>query len=520
MAHHPRFTAFFTSGLVLFTLVVHPSLAALCDGISQAQSNPVTSVRVASGLTRPIFVTAAPQDTTRLFILEQDGKIKILNLATLQVSATPFLDIGGITRSPVDGGGNEQGLLGMAFHPDYAANGWVFIYHTDNGGTNNILARYTRSATNPNLIDAATRQVVLTLPHPTFTNHNGGMMAFGPDDGFLYLGTGDGGGSCDAFDNAQKATSNLGKLLRLNVNALPYTIPADNPFRGAGGINDEVWALGLRNPWRWSFDRTNSDLYIADVGQSQWEELNFRPGTSAGGENYGWDKYEGPACPNPSCGSSNCSVTSNVLPILSYNHDNGNCSITGGYVYRGCRMPDLAGTYFYADYCSAQIHSLRVVGGVPTEQINRTTELAPGGGLAINSITSFGEDARGELFVLDQGGEVFKIVPVLPNLEVSGRGATPFLMGPANWTWEDLKGSSSHPITAYRVFRSSGNGSGIFTCIHQSTGTSWTGGDPLNPSLGEVFSYLVVAVNAAGEQASPGTSSSGSLRTLSNASCP
>lgn len=509
-----------TGLLLALSVPAGPGLAATCDGISPVSHDPLTTVRVASGLSRPIFAVSPPGDNARLFVIEQDGRIKILNLVTLQVLATPFLDIAGITRSPIDGGGNEQGLLGLAFHPDYATNGWFFVYHTDNAGTNNILARYTRSAADPTRADTASRQVVLTLAHPTFTNHNGGMMAFGPLDGYLYLSTGDGGGSCDPNNNAQSPTSNLGKMLRLDVDSLPYTIPLDNPFRGPGGVNDEVWALGLRNAWRWSFDRANGDHYIADVGQDFWEELNYRPGTGSGGENYGWDKFEGAACPNPSCGSADCSISNHLPPILTYDHSGGNCSITGGYVYRGCRMPGLQGTYFYADYCSAQIRSLRVVGGLPADLRNRTSELAPGGGLTINSITSFGEDNRGEIFILDQGGEVFKVLPVLSSFEVSGQGAAPFLLGAAAWSWEDLKRSSSHPVTSYRVLRANGNGSGAFSCIFQTAATTWTGGDPLEPAPGNLFSYLVIAVNAAGTQTSPGAGSGGTPRTVSNSPCP
>lgn len=501
------------AGVFVFGVGAAPTVAALCDGISPTAATPLTTVRVASTLLRPLFVTAPPGDVDRVFIVEQDGTIRILKNGALL--ATPFLDISAITRSPADGGGDEQGLLGLAFHPN-----WFFVYHTDNAGTTNIVARYTRSTTNPDLADPTTRQVVITFAHPTFTNHNGGMMAFAPDDGYLYIGTGDGGSGCDPSGNAQNGTVNLGKLLRINVNSLPYQIPLDNPFRGPGGNNDEIWSLGLRNPWRWSFDRANADLYIADVGQNLWEEIDYRVASDPGGENYGWDKYEGTHCPNPSCGSVDCIVNNYVGPVLEYDHSNGACSITGGYVYRGCRMPVLAGTYFYADYCAAFIRSLVMAGGVVTNPLDRTTELAPGGGLAINSITSFGEDGRGEIYIVDRGGEVFKIVPVLRNMETSGVGAQPFILGPTTWSWENLQATSSHPIQSYHVYRSLGPGNGVFTCIFNTPTPAWTGGDPASPNVGEMFSYVVTAVNAAGEETSPGKSTSGVPRQLSPAACP
>jgi glucose/arabinose dehydrogenase len=501
-------------------LVQGPALAALCDGISPASDVPLTSVRVASGLVRPLLVGSPPGDVERLFIVEQDGTIRILKNG--QMLATPFLDVSAITKSPADGGGNEQGLLGLAFHPGYATNGWFFVYHTDSTGKSNVVARYTRSTANPDLADPATRQVVLTIAHPTFTNHNGGNLAFGPDDGYLYVGTGDGGSGCDPSGNAQNGTSLLGKLLRIDVNTLPYTIPADNPFVGAGGNLDEIWSLGLRNPWRWSFDRQNSDLYIGDVGESTWEEIDWRPGTSAGGENFGWDRYEGTVCPNPSCGSQgSCTVGSYVGPILTYDHaSTAGCSITGGYVYRGCRMPALSGTYFYADYCAAFIRSFVPVSGTVTNPLDRTAELAPGGGLSIGSITSFGEDARGEVLIVDGGGEIFKIVPVLQSLEVSGPGASGFLLAKGDWSWENLQASSSQPISAYRVYRTSGRGDGTFDCVYTDPSNVWTGGDPSVPSPGGLFGYLVTGTNAAGTETSPGTRTDGTPRSLSALPCP
>jgi glucose/arabinose dehydrogenase len=494
----------FPSFAGLFLLTATTAQSAVCDGISDAPDTPLTTVRVASGLLRPLFVTAPAGDADRLFIVEQDGRIRILRNGALL--AADFLNVASLTRSPADGGDNEQGLLGLAFHPSYASNGVFFIYHTDAAGTNNLLVRYTRDALNPDLADSSTRTVLLTVPHPSFGNHNGGMLAFAPDDGHLYLGTGDGGSSCDPNGNAQNPASLSGKMLRIDVDAAPVAV--------------ETWALGLRNPWRWAFDRLTSDLYIGDVGQDVWEEVDFRPAPRSPGDNYGWDFYEANHCPNPSCGGNCPAIPGLVTPVDEYIHAGGACSVTGGYAYRGCRMSALAGTYFYADFCAAFIRSFKMSGGAVTEATNRTAELAPGGGLAINQITSFGEDARGEIYIVDRGGEVFKILPTLPNLQVSGIGAAPFDLGPTDWSWENLAATSGHPIASYHVYRSSGNGSGTFVCVFQSPATVWPGGDPATPALGSLFSYVVTALNAAGAQTSPGAASDGTPRNISLLACP
>ena len=482
-----------------------PLRAAVCDGISAASGSPLTTVRVVSGLSLPLFVTAPPGDVNRLFIVEQDGRIQLLKNGTLPT--TTFLDISGITTSLGDGGDNEQGLLGLAFHPDYANNRLFFVYYTDVTGENNVVARYERDPVNPDLaLPGGT--VIATFAHPSFGNHNGGMLVFSPVDGHLYVGTGDGGSACDPPNNAQSPSSPLGKLLRIDVDA---PIPAE-----------EIRAVGLRNPWRYCFDRLNGDLYVADVGQNQWEEVNYRPSLQSPADNYGWDIFEGTHCPNPSCtGTGSCnSIPSPVMPVVEYSHASGGCSVTGGYVYRGCRMPTLRGTYFYADYCAAFIKSFRMVAGAVTEHLTRTAELAPGGGLAIGLITSFGEDARGEIYIVDRAGEVFKIVPILPNLEVSGPGAAPLALGSPDWMWEDLNATSSHPITEYRVYRTPGNGSAAFDCVFRNTAPVWPGGDSDTPPPDGLFSYLVTARNAAGQQTSPGTGSDGAPRVLSAVPCP
>jgi glucose/arabinose dehydrogenase len=506
-----------------------------CTGISEAADSDgsMTSILIASGLVKPLFVTAAPGDVDRIFITEQDGRIRIVKNGSLL--ATPFLDIDAITQSS----GDEEGLLGLAFHPSYDDDGvddWLFVYHTDNSG-NQVVARYSRDGSNADLADPTSRVVVRTINHPVFGNHNGGMIAFGPHDGKLYIGTGDGGGGCDPFNTGQNLNDDRAKLLRLDVDSLPATNPSDNPFfGGANTADDDVWAWGLRNPWRFSFDldpdydgdgtqANRGDLYIGDVGQNAWEEIDYQVAASTGGENYGWVEYEGTHCPNPSCGDNNCGIA-NVLPILEYEHLIADCnSVTGGYVYRGCRMPDVRGTYFYGEYCRDWIRTFRVVGGVATAQTDRTSELQPSGPLVIREITSFGQDARGELYVVDRGtiqdtGEVWKFVPILKNLEVSGIGATPFLIPPSgNWTWEDLQASSMHPLTEYIIYRSE-DPAATFCVIGQSPTPSWTG-DTEVPGDGAVFFYLVTAVNAAGEETSPGKASDGTARSVdSGTNCP
>src|SRR5262245_36987767 len=285
-----------------------PVLAAVCTGVPTASRTTIRTTRVASGLTKPCWVTSPPGDTHRIFILEQDGRVRIVKDGLLL--PTSFLDVAAITRSPVDGGGNEQGLLGLAFSPNYATDGFFFIYHTDTAGTTNTVARYHVSV-NPDLADTATRTGILTIPHPTNTNHNGGALIFGPDDGFLYLTTGDGGGSCDSPGNAQNTTNLLGKVLRIDV--IPIPTPPDPPYRIPPGHANfpakEIFSYGLRNPWRYCFDGLTHDLYIADVGQGVWEEVDFRPANDLGsGANYGWDHYEGFACPSPSCADPICGV--------------------------------------------------------------------------------------------------------------------------------------------------------------------------------------------------------------------
>ncbi len=370
----------------------------VCAGITPVSGTAIKAVRVASGLSSPLYVTAPRGDVSRIFIVEQTGAIKILKWGTLL--ATPFLNL-----APQIACCGERGLLGVAFHPQYATNGRFFVDYTDPSG-NTVVSEYRVSA-NPDLADGASERIVLQVTQP-FSNHNGGHVAFGPDN-YLYIALGDGGSGGDPLGNGQNPATLLGKMLRINVDgATPYAIPPTNPFVGSPTARPEIWALGLRNPWRNSFDRVTGDLYIADVGQSSYEEVNYQPVGSAGGENYGWNTVEGNGhCFNPSSG---CDQTGLTLPVLDYDHGQG-CSVTGGYVYRGCAMSDLRGTYFYGDFCSAFIKTVQVSGGVATNPQDRTADLAPGGGLSIDQLSSFGEDARGEIYICDLGGEVFKIVP-------------------------------------------------------------------------------------------------------------
>ncbi len=388
-------------------------LGLLGHSLEAAAATSLSTVRVASGFSLPLYVTAPPGDTTRLFVVEQRGtdnrgRVKIVKGGT--TLGTPFL------ATDVLSTGGEQGLLGLAFAPDYATSGRLYISYTDAGGTVTV-ERRTVSA-NPDVANA-TGAVILQISHP-FTNHNGGWLGFGPD-GYLYFSQGDGGDANDPGDRAQSINVLLGKMLRLDVSGPTYTSPPTNPFAGATPGLDEIWMYGLRNPWRASFDRETGDFVIADVGQSQQEEIDFIPAGTGAGANFGWRCFEGSlpylsstTIPCGSCAASGCPKT---FPAYEYSHGGGRCSITGGYVYRGCDIPDLNGTYFFADYCTGQIWSGRFQGGSLVNVIDRTAAIAPGGGLAINNITSFGEDARGEIYVCDQDGEIYKIVPKAPVAE-------------------------------------------------------------------------------------------------------
>jgi len=353
--------------------------------------NSVTLEPVLQGVfTQPLYLTHAGDE--RLFVVEQSGVIRVVEQG--QLLDTPFLDI----RDRTGSSQLEQGLLGLAFHPDYASNGAFFVNYTDKSGNTHI-SRFMVSQDDANLADPDSETVLLTYQQP-YPNHNGGQVAFGPD-GYLYIGAGDGGSANDPLHNGQNPTTILGSLLRLDVNQLneTYLIPATNPFVGSDEGLNEIWAWGLRNPWRFSFDRLTGDLYIADVGQNLWEEVNFQSADSQGGENYGWNIMEGTHC----FASDPCDSTGLVPPIFEYSHGEG-CSITGGYVYRGSEFPELYGNYFVADYCQGTIWRL-----VATESGEWASALVHDSPYVISS---FGEDAAGELYILDHtGGSLYRIVP-------------------------------------------------------------------------------------------------------------
>lgn len=347
--------------------------------------------QVATGLTVPLLLTA-PAGDSRLFIVEKSGRIRIVKNGMLL--GQPFLDISGKVSS-----GSEQGLLGLAFHPRYVVNGILVVNYTNASGDTRV-ATYRVSA-DPDRADAASERLVLSIDQP-FANHNGGHLAFGPD-GLLYVGTGDGGSGGDPQGNGQDKSDLLGSLLRVNIlDNGAMSIPSDNPFVGQGSARGELWNFGLRNPWRFAFDRTTGDLYIADVGQNDREEVNISTAASGGGKglNYGWSAYEGSRC---FASVSACTSSGFTMPVMEYNHLDG-CSITGGFVYRGQAIPALQGTYFYSDYCSSWIRSFRFANGQATERQQWTT-LTPSG-----QVVSFGEDAAGEVYVLSSNGTVWQIV--------------------------------------------------------------------------------------------------------------
>lgn len=349
----------------------------------------------ASGLDQPVFITSARDGTGRLFIVEQTGRIKILKNGVIR--STPFLSLAGIVST-----GFEQGLLGLAFHPNYKTNRKLYVHFTNRDG-DSVIREYRASATNKNVVATSTKRKILKVSQP-YANHNGGMLAFGPD-GFLYVGLGDGGSAGDPGNRAQRLDTLLGKILRIDVNGTSgsrnYRTPSTNPFVGVPGRN-EIWQYGLRNPWRFSFDRATGNLWIGDVGQGSWEEVDRAVRTASGagrGINWGWRVLEGMHCFNPSSG---CDTSGKTMPLTEYGHGSGRCSVTGGYVYRGSAVPALRGGYVFADYCSGEIWVVAAGAAAPAAAtLLLDTNLR---------ITSFGENASGELFVVDHGGRLYKIV--------------------------------------------------------------------------------------------------------------
>lgn len=366
-------------------------LAAACNGSTDGTPPPPSAsgirlVEVARGFSQPIYVASPPGDA-RLFVVEQTGKIRIIQNGT--VLPTPFLDV---TAKITSGG--ERGLLSVAFHPQYASNGFFYVYYTDLAGDTRV-ERY-RATGGSNTADPASAQLVLAVDQP-FANHNGGLLMFGPD-GKLFVGLGDGGSAGDPQGNGQNPATLLGKILRLDVDAAqPYAIPANNPFFGQTGKRGEIWLTGVRNPWRYAFDRDAGLLYVADVGQNQWEEIHVLP-AGTGGQNLGWNLMEGTHCYN----AASCVQQGLTLPVLEYSHADG-CSITGGFVYRGSAIPGLRGHYFYSDYCEGWVRSFRWTGSAVADA--REWEVGD-----IGNVTSFGEDSARELYLTTAGGIVLKMV--------------------------------------------------------------------------------------------------------------
>ncbi|MEY8848735.1 PQQ-dependent sugar dehydrogenase [Psychroserpens sp. XS_ASV72] len=367
----------------------------------------------ASGFTRPVNVKHAGDD--RLFVAEQRGMIKILN-ANGATNPTPFLDI----RSIVNDSGNEQGLLGLAFHPDYTNNGYFYVNYI-NSASDTVVSRFTRST--DDIADPNSEVILLTIDQP-FSNHNGGDMHFGPNDGYLYISSGDGGSGGDPGNRAQNTTLLLGKILRIDVDGNSngnYGIPADNPYVSDSNVLDEIWAYGLRNPWKFSFDRDNGDLWIADVGQSNKEEINRVPASDGGGENYGWRCYEG----NSTYNTSGCPAMNTLtFPVAEYNYGGSpfRCSISGGYRYRGTQQSTLQGLYFFADFCSDEIGIVREI-SPGNFQLTFETQFNGEG------ISGFAENLNGELYTIGlSSGEISRIVD--SNLSVDEETLNPVKIFP------------------------------------------------------------------------------------------
>lgn len=364
-------------------------MAACSDAVAPPIQGSLALEVVTDEVTSPVGLATAPGDASRIFVLEQPGRVRVIRDGALQPDA--FLDI--TSETSADG---ERGLLGLAFHPDYDVNGYVFVSYTNNAGDTRV-ARYT--AASPDAADPGSVETVLAVDQP-YSNHNGGHIAFGRD-GYLYVALGDGGDGGDPDGNGQDMATLLGSILRIDVDGgSPYAVPSDNPLAGTAGAAPEIWVYGLRNPWRFSFDRANGNLFIGDVGQSRLEEISVQNAGSGGGENFGWNVMEGTDC----FAAGSCSTTGLTLPVYEYDHDEG-CSVTGGYVYRGTALPQLAGRYFFGDYCTGFVRSFRYEGGAAVDVQDHTTDLGTIGGLS-----SFGEDATGELYLLDIQGIVYRLV--------------------------------------------------------------------------------------------------------------
>ena len=515
-----------------------------CTGIGPVDTEALelVTVAVAPAGSEPLQWTQAPGDPDRFYLVDQTGVIYLWKRGAASTDVSVFLDI----RAKVAKVSNEMGLLGLAFPPDFQQTGEFYIDYTGFAPQiATVVARYRLDPANPDVADPDSEDRVLFVFQPD-TNHNAGQIWFG-EDGFLRVSFGDGGGAGDPHGqcgNGQDESNVLGSLIRIDVRGVDpaggppecvdggsgYTIPSDNPFVGLPGHCGELWQTGLRNPWRSAVDAVTGDLYIADVGQGCWEEINFVRAPDVAGFNFGWRQMEGRHCyqfgddtcdpPGVSCGNEpDCFDPSLTLPVLEYGHDGGDCSITGGPVYRGCRLPRLDGAYFYGDYCSGWIRSLRIdANGQPIDQRDWTNELYPSAPPPAFALTSFGDDLRGELYVVSREGEIGKVVPEMQTIEVSPPETSQFfLLLPDRWVWEDVAYVHLRPVDHYRIWRAA-RPTDPFVCVGTSTVAEYPG-DLLEPARGEGLFYVVTAVDPAGIESSAGVNQGGPL-TFDPAPCP
>ena len=384
-----------------------------------AEEKNLSSVLIADGYKKPVFITSYPNNAKLLYIVEQAGLIKLINDG--KKLSRPFFDINKRVVNP-NRPGDERGLLGFAFHPNHTNNGKFYINYMDNDG-NTIVSEFS---TNSELrANHKSERIILKLKQP-YGNHNGGDIQFGPD-GYLYISIGDGGKAGDPLNAGQDLSSLFGKIIRIDIEQEPYGIPKSNPFFGQKDKREEIWAWGLRNVWRFSFDKQTGDKYLADVGQNKWEEVNFEPASSKGGLNYGWRIMEANHCYDP---KENCPTEGLIKPIIEYPNDANHpafafriieelsfsetdvegCSVTGGYVYRGQKIKSMQGQYIFGDYCSGNIWTLKVVNGKAINFKNRTEEINIGGGEFTTYISSFGQDSDGEIYIIDYNGGIYKLI--------------------------------------------------------------------------------------------------------------
>ena len=377
------------------------------------QSATLSSKLIADGFKKPIFVTSHPEDASLLYVVEQGGRIKIINNG--KAAVTPFLDIDKRVVNP-NRPGDERGLLGFAFHPNHAKNGKFYVNYMNNDGYT-VVSEF--SVKSKKKADHTSERILFDLEQP-YGNHNGGHMEFGPD-GYLYISIGDGGKAGDPLNAGQDLNTLFGKVIRIDVNTHPYGIPKSNPYYGQKDKRGEVWAWGFRNVWRFSFDRKTGDIYYGDVGQNKWEEVNYEPAGSPGGVNYGWRLMEASHCYNP---KNNCLKDGLTMPIVEYPNDANymvvlgggsqadaeGCSVTGGYVYRGKEITGLQGYYLFGDYCSGNIWTFKVLNGKAVEFKNRTEEINLANGEFTTYISSFGEDAKGEFYIVEYNGGIYKLI--------------------------------------------------------------------------------------------------------------